>query len=79
MPDNLKREFEYYRAHQEEIVKQYAGRYVVIKDQKVIGHYGDQLTAITETSKHHEPGTFLVQKAEPGNIQQTFHTRVAFR
>ena len=78
MDSPLKREFEWYLAHQDEIVKQYDGRFVVIKDCKVIGVYSDQATAITETSKTHALGTFLVQKAEHGKTTHTFHTRVAF-
>ena len=76
----LKKEFEYYLAHQDELVKQYNGRFVVIKDQKVIGDYSDQLTAITETQKLHALGTFLVQKVEPGSeaYTQVFHSRASF-
>ncbi|MGH7703100.1 MAG: DUF5678 domain-containing protein [Gemmatimonadales bacterium] len=80
MDSPLKREFEYYLAHQDELVKEYNGKFVVIKNQGVIGAYGDQLTAISETTKHHEMGTFLVQKVEPGSgaYTQTFHSRVDF-
>jgi hypothetical protein len=76
----LEKEFKYYRAHQDELVGAYNGMFVVIKDQKVIGSYDDQLTAINETKKVHKLGTFLVQKVEPGTsaYTQTFHSRVAF-
>ena len=76
----LKQEFEYYLANHAELVKKYNGMFVVIKGQKVIGKYEDQLAAITETVKQHELGTFLVQKVEPGSgsYTQTFHSRVAF-
>lgn len=77
--DALRREFEYYRTHQDEIVKQYDGLYVVVRGEQVIGHYADQLTAIAETTKQYPLGTFLVQKAERGHTPQTFHTRIAFR
>ncbi len=76
----LKREFEYYLAHQPELVEKYNGRFIVIKDQTVIGDYDDQIAAVRETSKKHKLGTFLVQKVSPGNLDytQTFHSRVAF-
>ncbi len=76
----LKREFEYYLAHQAEIVKNHQGKYVVIKDQQVLGAYEDSTTAIAETIKQHDLGTFLVQKVEPGEQghTQVFHSRVTF-
>lgn len=84
MPQNkespLQREFEYYLANQPALVKQYNGRYVVIKDQRVIADYGDEATAVYDTQKTHPLGTFLVQKVGPGRdaYTQTFHSRVVF-
>lgn len=80
MASPLKPEFDYYLAHQEELVKQYNGKYVVIRDQKVLGAYDDQTTAITETEKQYPLGTFLVQKVSPGTdaYTQTFYSRVLF-
>ncbi len=81
MDSPLKKEFEYYLAHQGELVEQYNGKFIVIKDGKVIGSYNNELTAITDTQKTHKLGTFLVQFVSPGNAAytQTFHSRVAFR
>lgn len=80
MESPLKPEFEYYLAHQAELIKEHDGKFVVIKNKKVIGVYDDQATAVSETQKDHELGTFLVQKVEPGTDAhtQTFHSRVAF-
>jgi len=80
MSSPLQKEFEYYLANQSEMVVKYNGKFIVIKDQKVIGDYDDELTAINETQKTHKIGTFLVQKVEPGTAAytQTFHSRVAF-
>lgn len=47
----LKHEFDYYRAHQSELLKLYNGKYVVIKGETVLGAYDDASTAIQETSK----------------------------
>lgn len=76
----LEKEFNYYIANQNELVKQHNGKFIVIKDQKVIGIYDSEIEAIETTSKHHELGTFLVQKCEPGtaSYSQTYHSRVAF-
>lgn len=80
MNDYLKEQFRYYIDHQNELVAKYNGKFIVIKDSAVIGAYNDELEAITETSKKHELGTFLVQKCTPGSegYTQTFHSRVSF-
>ena len=80
MESPLKKEFEYYLAHQDELVEKYNGKVIVIKDQKVIGEFADQVSAINETQKSFKLGTFLVQQVSPGNsaYTQTFHSRVIF-
>ena len=80
MDSVLKKEFEYYLAHQEDYVRQYDGKVIVLKDQKVLGVYADTVSAVTATQRDHKLGTFLVQKVEPGNAatSQTFHSRVVF-
>ena len=81
MANDLRDEFDFYLANQDEMVKQYNGKFVVIKDRKVIGVFDDQADAVLDTQKKHDLGTFLVQKVEPGNASytQTFHSRVSFR
>jgi len=80
MAKPLQKEFRFYIENQEDLVKKYNGKFVVIKDQNIIGAYHDELEAIKKTSEEHELGTFLVQKCEPGtnSYTQTFHSRVAF-
>lgn len=75
---NLKKEFTYYLEHQGELVRQHKGKFIVIKNCQVIGTYDSELEAITETTKHHDLGTFLVQKCELGtnNYMQMYHSRV---
>ena len=76
----LEKEFEYYLKHQEELIKKYKGKFIVIKGDAVIGAYESDLEAVEETSKKHELGTFLVQKCEPGSdsYTHTYHSRVSF-
>jgi len=78
--DKLKKEFEYYLAHQDELVEKHNGKFIVIKDCQVIGEYDSPLEAVEETSKKYELGTFLVQKCEAGSesYTQTYHSRVSF-
>ena len=76
----LEKEFEYYLKNQNDLVKKYNGRFIVIKDSQVIGDYESELEAINKTLEKHEAGTFLVQKCEPGSesYSQMFHSRVIF-
>jgi hypothetical protein len=80
MASPLEKEFGYYISHQDELVAQYNGKFIVIKDEKVIGSYDSELEAITATVKQHALGTFLVQKCESGSAgyTQTYHSRIAF-
>ncbi len=76
----LDREFDYYLTHQKELVEKYNGKFIVIRDQQVIGAYDSELDAIQTTAEQYEMGTFLVQKCEPGSesYTQTYHCAVAF-
>ena len=80
MYDSLNKEFEYYLANHEAFVSKYDGKFIVIKDETVIGVFDDELTAIEEISQEHELGTFFVQPVFSGadNYTQMFHSRVAF-
>lgn len=79
MEDQLKQEFAHYLAHLDEFAKLYRGKFIVIKNCEVIGVYDSEFEAITETAKHNELGTFLVQKCEPdaSSELQVYHSRVA--
>lgn len=77
----LNDEFEYYLANQEELVKQYNGKVLVIKGKKVVGIYASEIEALQEAKKAHEPGSFLIQRCQPGSNSHTvtyFTQRVAF-
>ncbi len=76
----LKKEFEYYLEHQQELVRKYRGKVIVIVDHNVVGSYDSELEAVTDASKTHKPGTFLVQRCEPGSeaYTHTYHSRIAF-
>jgi hypothetical protein len=80
MSNPLQKEFRFYIDNQDVLVKKYNGKFIVIKNQEVIGAYPDELEAVEKTGETHELGTFLVQKCEAGtnNYTQTFHSRVAF-
>lgn len=76
----LEKEFKYYLNNQDELVKQYNGKFIVIKNQTVIGYYDTEMDSYNETLKEHKLGTFLIQHCLPGEESHTatFHSRVVF-
>lgn len=80
MTEQLEKEFQYYLKHQDELVKQYNGKFIVIKDGEVKDSYDSEIEAVENASKKFELGTFLVQKCEPGaeSYTETYHSRVVF-
>ena len=76
----LEKEFKYYLDNQTELVAKYDGKFIVIKDENVIGVYATEIEAYTESKKTHEVGTFLIQRCSPGvnDYTETFHSRVVF-
>jgi hypothetical protein len=80
METPLEKEFNYYLAHQAELVAKYNGKVLAIVGEEVIGVYDSDIAAIEDALKSREMGTFLVQKCSPGeeSYSQTYHSRVAF-
>ena len=76
----LEQEFQYYLDHQDEIVQKYQGKFIIIKNQEIVGAYDSKLEAYQGGISKYEPGTFLIQRCSEGNTDyiQTFHSRVAF-
>ena len=78
---NLEKEFQFYLENQEDLVKKYNGRYIVIRDQKVVGDYVSPSQAYEQSKTKYELGTFLIQFCTPGtnSYKQTYHSRVTFK
>jgi hypothetical protein len=76
----LDKEFKYYIEHQEDLVKKYNGKYIVIKNNSILGAYDSEAEAYNKTIKYHKLGTFLIQHCLPGQESHTvtFHSRVVF-
>ena len=74
----LKDQFQYYLDHQDELVAQYNGKFLVIKDLSVAGVFDSQDEAYKNSIGKFEAGTFLIQQCAPGkdNYTQIFHSRV---
>jgi hypothetical protein len=81
MDKRLRDAFDYYLAHQDEMVQKYNGRVVAIKDRRVLGDYSDRTTAIQQTAKTEKLGSFIVQKVSPGEEDYTItlNSRAVFR
>ena len=79
-PIMLEKEFQYYLQNQDELVKQYLGKFLVIKDQQVAGVYDTKQKAYDDATEKFDLGTFLIQHCLPGAIShtQTFHSQVIF-
>ena len=75
------RNYKWYKEYLSELVKQYDGKYIVIKNCGVIGSYDTFETAWTETLKHEQSGTFIIQlctEDETQTAQTYFTNKVAF-
>ena len=77
----LQDQFQYYLDHQEDLLKEHDGKFVVIKDFELVGSYDTELEAYRDSIRKYELGTFLIQECTPGDksYTQTFRTRVIFR
>ena len=76
----LDKEFKYYIDHQDELVKKYDGKYIVIVGEEVVGSYDSEFEAYDASKEKYELGSFLIQHVSSGeeNYTQTYHSRVSF-
>ncbi|MES2386808.1 MAG: hypothetical protein V4543_02300 [Bacteroidota bacterium] len=61
----LKKEYNWYLDNQDELLKRYNGRELVIKGQKVRKDFPNLTDALLWGNKNFEPGTFIIQLCEP--------------
>lgn len=78
--NNLEALFNYYLANQDEIVKEYNGKHIVLVDNSIVGAFDTMEDAYNYAAANYELGTFLIQLCTPGTdaYTQTFLTRVIF-
>lgn len=76
---SLKKEFKFYLEHKKDLIKKYKGRFIVIKNNEVIGSYDSKIEAYEESKKENELGTFLIQYVDKGDESHTatFYSRVS--
>ena len=77
----LKKEYDYFKSHFDELFSQYEGEYIVIKNEAVIGHYTSFDEAYRETGQKEKIGTFLIQHCvvqDPGPTAHYAWCNVSF-
>jgi len=67
----LEREETFYEAHKEEFRKQYAGKYIVIIGEKLIGAYDTLGEAREEGSRRSESGLFMMRPVHENPEEDT--------
>ncbi len=77
---SLEKELQFFKKNQDDLLRQYEGKFLVIKDEKVAGVYDSEVQAYNEAQKQFALGTFLIQQCLPGNegFSQTYHSRAIF-
>ncbi|MDR1130321.1 MAG: hypothetical protein LBK96_05015 [Prevotellaceae bacterium] len=70
----LEKEFKYYLDNQEELVKKYDGRTLVIINNEIVGDYDNWEDAYFDSMDKFESGTYLIQDCSEGEeaYTQTF-------
>jgi uncharacterized Rossmann fold enzyme len=75
----LMQEHFYYKANQEEIIKDHLGEYVVIQGNSVLGYYPKLVEALDDMAdKNVELETFAVRKCRPVGISDMSVTDLDF-
>ena len=76
----LEKEFKYFLNNKEDLSRKYKGKFLVIRDEKVIGAYDSEKDAYDNAIKNNELGTFLIQECSTREsaFVQNFHSRVLF-
>lgn len=76
----LESEFDFFVHNQKNLVEKYKGKYIAIKNNRVLGAYNSLAEAVKETARHEKLGTFLIQECKPSTkaYAQTYHSRVKF-
>lgn len=71
----LEKEYEFFQKNKKEFKKKYLGKFIVIKNEEIIGVYSSSGEALKETSKNHAMGTFLIQEVVENDSDyiQRFH------
>ncbi|MCL1985436.1 MAG: hypothetical protein FWG59_03210 [Betaproteobacteria bacterium] len=69
-----------YKARQAEIVREYDGQIIAVKDGEVLGAYPSKTEALDAMCERFTPGEFMIIKCTPGDEEYTlrFRSRMMF-
>ena len=74
---DIKADYDFFLQNKDKLCEEHPDKFVVIKNKEVIGVYDDQVSAYTETTKVHKPGTFIIDRCSRETSEaQVFHSRV---
>lgn len=77
-PDEIARKnYQYYLDNKNELNEKYKDKYIIIKDERVLGIY-ETLNEAISNAKKLEAGTYIIQQCISNENMQIFHTRVRF-
>jgi hypothetical protein len=62
----FEKEFQYFLDHQDELVRDYDGKILVLRGEQVVGVYESKLDAYSASIKKYERGTFMIQQCIAG-------------
>lgn len=76
----LEKEYEFFSKNMADLYKQYGHKFLVIKDNQIIGAYDNEDVALKTTLKKEKLGTFLVQECveSPKASAHHFQGNVSF-
>jgi hypothetical protein len=74
-PSETEKWFLWYLEHQDELVPQYDGKYLVISGYQVRGAYDDKMEALSAGDCEFLRGNFIIQRCSPG--KKDTHVRIA--
>ncbi|MCL2097910.1 MAG: hypothetical protein FWH23_04035 [Bacteroidales bacterium] len=76
----INQQFQWYLDNQNELIRKYNGKYLVIKDCSVVSVYDTEKEAVFDSQEKQETGAYIIQFCSPGDAAYTqhFHSRVAF-
>ena len=76
----LDKEFKYYLDNQDELVKKYNGRVLVIMGEQVVDDYDNYDDALFNSVKKYKLGSFLLQECTEGEdaYTETFQSQIIF-
>lgn len=74
----LDKEFKYFLDNQQELVQKHPNKFLIIRDDRVVGVYNSHMDAYKNGVNKYGLGNFLIQHCFPGKLSttHTFHSQI---